>query len=113
MDASYDEDGDLMVRDNITCWVVPNNDRKDRVQLFSIFRFEANSSPLQRLECVNAINREYIVVKAVDRKNDKLIFEYDILVAGGITKKAFVLAVKQFCAIPRSAVAEHGAGIIA
>lgn len=113
LDTSYDADGDLRVKENINCWVFPNAERKDRIKLMALFGFEPGSSPIQRLECVNNINREYIVVKAIVDQRDMLRFEYDILIAGGITKKAFVLAVKRFCSIPRSAAAEHGNGIIA
>lgn len=55
---------------------------------------------------------EYIVLRAAAGDNDVLRFKYDILVNGGITKKAFILAVKRFCSIPRSAVAKHGADLV-
>jgi len=112
MDTSYDTDGDILVKDIITAWVLPNAERKDRIKLLSIFGFQPGVSQLQRLECVNKINSEYIIVKAHVGQKDTLRFDYDIMVAGGITKKAFVLAVKRFCSIPRAAAAEHGAGLI-
>jgi hypothetical protein len=113
MDTSYDDEGDIRVKENIGCWILPSTERKDRIKLLALFGFEPGASQLQRLECVNKINNEYIVVKAIVGQKDTLRFEYDILVAGGITKKAFVLAVKRFCSIPRSAAAEHGTGVIA
>ncbi len=61
--------------------------------------------------CANKINEEYILVCASAEK-DLLFFRYDIMVAGGITKKALVLLVKRFASIPQSAVAEHGQGIV-
>ena len=112
MDTSYDNDGDILVKETISVWILPNVERKDRIKLLSIFGFEAAASHLQRLECVNRINSEYIVVKAYLGPKDTLRFDYDILVSGGITKKAFVLAVKRFCSIPRAAAGEHGGGII-
>jgi len=112
MDTSYDKDGDILVKDVISVWVLPNAERKDRIKLLSIFGFEPSASQLQRLECVNKINSEYIVVKAYVGQKDTLRFDYDIMVAGGVTKKAFVLAVRRFCSIPRAASAEHGAGLI-
>jgi hypothetical protein len=113
MDTSYDNEGDICVKEGIRCWVIPNAKFKDRIKLITIFGFEPGASQAQRLECANKINREYIVVKAYVGTNDSLVFEYDILVAGGITKKAFVLGVKRFCSIPRTAAVEHGTGIIA
>ena len=112
-DTFLSEEGDIQVKDSIHCWVLPNPEHKDRIRLLAIFGFAPGASQLQRLECVNKINNEYIIVKAVVGQKDTLRFEYDIMVAGGITKKAFVLAVKRFCSIPRSALAEHGAGVIA
>jgi putative sensory transduction regulator len=112
MDTSYDSDGDILVKDIINVWVLPNAERKDRIKLLSIFGFEPGASRLDRLECVNKINSEYIVVKAFVGQKDTIRFDYDILVAGGITKKAFILALKRFCSIPRPAAAEHGTGVI-
>jgi hypothetical protein len=86
---------------------------KDRIKLLALVQFERAASHLQRLACVNRINSEYIVVKAIVGTGDMLRIEYDLLVGGGMTKKAFVLAVKRFCSIPRAAAAEHRVGVIA
>lgn len=106
METSYDSDGDLKVKDRVNCLVLPNMERKDRVQLNAFFGFKAGTSELQRLQAVNRINTEYIIVKTVVGKNDTLRFTWDIPIAGGITKKAFVLALKRFCSIPHDAVAD-------
>jgi hypothetical protein len=58
------------------------------------------------------VNKEYAIVRATVGQNDALRFTYDILVSGGITKKALVLAVKRFCEIPHSAVARLGEDIV-
>ncbi len=113
MDLSYDDEGDIRVQEDISCWVLPGVESKDRIKFLALFRFEPDASEVARLECINKINQEYFLVKAVVGDNDNLSFEYDMFVAGGITKKAFVLALKRFCSIPRSAIADHGTGIIA
>jgi len=113
MDTSLDNDGDLIVRESINCWIIPNAERKDKIELLSMFGFEPSSPRLQRLEFVNKVNSEFAFVKAIVQSEETLHFQYDIMIAGGITKKAFVLAVKRFCSIPRSAAAEHGDGIVA
>ena len=105
MDTSFDEEGCIRVQDSITCWVIPNKDTKDRIKVFTQFGFKSGASQLQRLEYVDTINRKYIIVKASVGKNDTLMFDYDIMVAGGIKRKAFVLAVKRFCSIPLGACA--------
>ncbi len=111
MDTSYDSDGDLVVKEQVRC-VVLLNDTKDRISLITLFGFSPGVSQLARLECVNRINSELIVVKAIVGNNDVLRFEYDILVSGGISKKAVVLALKRFCSIPRAAVRKFAEDLV-
>lgn len=112
METSYDKDGDLKVKDECNCFVFPNEEHKDRVQLFVMFGFKSGTSELQRLQAVNRINTEYIIVRAAISNNDVLRFTWDIPIAGGITKKAFVLAVKRFCSIPHDAVADCAGDVV-
>jgi len=107
METSWDSDGDLRVKDQIHCFVLPT-EKKDRIRLISIFGFKDDASQVQRLECVNNINREYIMVRATSSNNDTLQFDYDIYVQGGIPKKAIILATKRFLSIPLDAVSDHG-----
>ncbi len=111
METTYDQESGLRVKDDVMCFVMLN-DKKDRVTLLTMFGFHPGVSRLQRLECVNQINNEYIMVRAIVGKNDILRFEYDLPLAGGISKKAFILAVKRFCAIPRNAVADCGKDLV-
>lgn len=107
MDVSIDADGDLKVRDKCVCFVVPNQERKDNVQLQSIFRFKENTTELERLRVLNRINNGYIIVKATMSDNSTaLVFRWDIPISGGITRKAFVLALKRFCSIPHAALSD-------
>ena len=111
METSYDKDGDIKVKEGLTCFVLPN-ERKDRVQLLAIFGFKPETSELQRLQAVNRMNAEYAIVRATVGRNDTLRFTWDIPIAGGITKKAFVLAVKRFCSIPFDVVSECAKDIV-
>ncbi|HPC60145.1 MAG TPA: YbjN domain-containing protein [Verrucomicrobiota bacterium] len=106
LDTSYDSEGDLKVKDRVNCFVFPNQERKDRVQLLALFGFKPETTELQRLQCANRINSEYIIVRAVVGKNNTLRFTWDLPIAGGITRKAFALAVKRFCSIPHEAIAD-------
>lgn len=112
METSYDEEGDLRAKDRVNCYILPSEDRKDRIRLLSIFAFKPEASPMQRFEFVNQVNYNYFWVRAVVGKNDRILFTYDIPVAGGITKKAFILMVKRFCSIPHDAVADYGKEIV-
>lgn len=111
MSTSYDEDGDLKVKENISCFVLPS-EKKDRIHFLSLFGFEPSSSEAQRLECVNNINSEYIIVNAYVGTNNTLRFKYDLFIEGGMTKKNIVLATKRFLSIPQAAVQEYGGDIV-
>ena len=112
MDTSYDNDGDLSVKEQLACWIIPDMKSKDRIKLLSLFGFKPEASNLERLECVNRINRAYIIVKAYVSDNDCLFFQYDLYIGDGISKKTFIKAVKRFCSIPREAIRDHGAEIV-
>lgn len=109
MDTTLDAEGNLKIKDRVTLHVRP---REDRIRIFALFGFKPSASQHQRLEFVNKVNMEYIIVRATTGDNDTLFFDYDIPVAGGITKKAIVLLVKRFCSIPHAAVQEHGINIV-
>ena len=111
MDASLDDDGTLRVKEKVRCLVMPS-EAKDRIRLVCIFGFKPESSEQQRLECVNKINSEYIIVRAISGPRDSLIFDYDILVKGGVTKKNIVLSTKRFLSIPPDAIDEHAADLV-
>lgn len=102
-DAEIDSDGDVWVRDACGCLVVPNG---GSVQLLAYYRLKPETDRVSRLECANQINDRYIVVRAAVTDADRLVFDYTVPVAGGITKKAFVLALRRFCSITAQAVAD-------
>lgn len=110
LETSFDSDGDLRVREDISCFVLP---KTDRIRLLSVFGFKPNVSLQKRLEFVNRINSEYIIIRAtVGSRNDTLFFDYDISIKGGITKKALVLATRRFLSIPRPAIQEYGSDLV-
>ena len=110
METSFDSDGDLRVTEEISCFFLL---REDRIRLHSVFGFKPHISQEQKLEFVNKINKEYIIVRAsVGSSNDKLIFDYDIPLRGGIRKIALVQTVKRFLSIPRPAIKEFGDDLV-
>ncbi len=111
MEAFYDQDGDLTVKEHVTCYVYPS-EKRDRIRFLAQFAFKPAAGRTERLECVNHINDEYILVKASVGANDRLRFTYDMPTAGGITGKALVLTLKRFCSIPHEAVREYGGDLI-
>jgi hypothetical protein len=113
MEVSVDSDGDLLVKDRIRCFVIPNRESKDRIKLLAQFGFAPSASQLERLEMVNKINADYIMVKSTVRPNDGLRFEYDVMVGGGLTSRNFVLTLKRFLGIPIAAIGEYGRDLVA
>jgi hypothetical protein len=110
METSCDKDGDLRVKDGISCWVFPKG---DRIRLLSLFGFKAGVNQQQRLELVNTINVEYIIVRAsVGGTNDALFFDHDIMITGGVTKLALLHTTKRFLQIPIPAIQEHGGALV-
>ena len=112
METSFDKEGDLQVSENPHCLVLPS-DSKDRLRLLAIFTFEPQVSHAQRLEFVNQVNSEFILIRAtVGAQNDTLFFDHDIMVQGGITKQSLVLATKRFLTIPGEAIQEFGKELV-
>jgi len=112
MKTSFDPAGDLQVSETLNCLILPS-DSKDRLRLLAIFTFEPQVSHQQRLAFVNQVNSEFIMIRAsVGAKNDLLFFDHDLLVEGGITKNALVLATKRFLSIPGDAIHEFGKDLV-
>jgi hypothetical protein len=111
MDTTIDEDGDLLVKGDCHVYVnvVPD---KSAVRLMTIFRIKDDCSPAARLAAVNNINNDYMIVKAHCTENNKLIFSYYFMLAGGLTRNALVRGVKLFDSIPRAAVYDYAREIV-
>jgi hypothetical protein len=102
-------DGELVVKwGGISCQVFP---QEGRVRL--VVAFGTNDSSVEKkLEFVNRVNSEYIIVRASINANGTLIFDYDVPVAGGITRKAIALVTQRFMSIPVQAIREYGLDIV-
>lgn len=111
MEASLDDDGDVVVRDECMCIVVPSKEKK-KIRLLTIFRFSPSTTEVQQLAAVNEINKGYVIVKATVGKGGRLFLEYDLALDGGVTRKAVVLLVKRFCSIPRAAIGEYAKDLV-
>ena len=112
MDVSYDKDGDIRVKEGVICFVLPNEENKDRIKFLTIFGLKPGVSELERLRAVNQMNDGYIMVRACTPKEDVLVFDYFLTLGGGVTKKAFVMALKRFCGIPHACIRDYGSNIV-
>ncbi|MDH7598199.1 MAG: YbjN domain-containing protein [Sedimentisphaerales bacterium] len=112
MDVLVDEDGDLRIKDVCNIIVRPDLERRNRIRLLSLFRFKEDSTLAQRLQCVNNINSEFIMVCASVTDNGLLVFRHDMMLDGGLTAKTLILSTKRFASIPHAAIEEFGSDIV-
>ena len=111
VDTSFDEDGDLIVKGEWQVYITIIPD-KSSIRLMTIFRIKDEIGLDARLEAVNKINNDYMIIKAHCSDNNKLIFTYYFMLAGGLTKKALVRGVKLFDSIPHAAIYDYAKDIV-
>jgi Putative bacterial sensory transduction regulator len=104
METSYDWEGDLRVKEGLSCWVFPS---EDRIKLLATFGFKSHATRAQRLEFVNRVNRQYVIVRAAVRdQSDDLSVDHDFSIRGGVAPAMIVQSTKRFLSILLPAVQE-------
>lgn len=111
MEYSLDSDGDIIVREGCSIFVLPDKERR-RIRLLAQYGFKPTATLAQKLEAVNKMNAEYIIVRACAHENS-LRFDYDVLLEVPISPKALILAIKRFAKIPNAALNDHALDIVA
>ena len=91
------DDDELCVTETFKIWVKPVKDGQ-RIHFYSIFSAGETSTYIDRLEYVNQVNDELMLIRAslVGTKKEALYFDYYVFVEGGVSKRAIVLALKDF-----------------
>lgn len=111
MTTSLDKDGDIVIREQCNCIVIPDKEKR-RIWLLVQYAFKPTASEVQKMQCVNSINTDYIMARA-SSINNILRFSYDVILDGdGITPKSLVMLIKRFCTIPVAAVQDYGRDIV-
>ena len=98
IDTEIDDDGDLVVSDDMQVWVEGLPDQ-DCFQYTAFFRIDKEHPREKLLEACNSFNDSYIGLKASILENNKVItFNYALLMKGGgtITGKEIVRLFKFF-----------------
>lgn len=98
MNVSLDDDGDVCLQENYTCWVFPQSDGR-YIRLMSQFLASPGSLLPERHNFVNRINYDLKLVRAYVRENGNLGFDYTIVVEGGITRRNIVVATRLFLSL--------------
>ena len=111
MDTTVDTDGDIIVKDGYKCFLRADP-QGHWIRAYSIFRDSEEASQLDKLEFVNHVNDELVIIRASVASNGALVFEHYIPVEGGITKRAIVFAVKRFLSGLPAAMSRDTANVI-
>ncbi|MFO0848929.1 MAG: YbjN domain-containing protein [Gemmataceae bacterium] len=82
------------------------SESKERLQLMAYYGIKEEAQRLDRLELVNRINENYVLVRAGIDDDGDLWFDYCLLLKGGVTKKAIVQATRVFLMLVPRAVNE-------
>ena len=103
MDASLDEDGDVLVKEAYRAYLVPAQDAA-WIRLYSPFKGNEATTMEDKLAYANKVNADLIIVRAYVTEKGGFIFEEYLPVEGGITNRALVLATRRFHRMLESAV---------
>ncbi|HOY43703.1 MAG TPA: YbjN domain-containing protein [bacterium] len=110
MKTSIDKEGDLMVQGSHKIWV--EVDGKQRfVRFMSAFNTDGKAANTAILEYVNLVNTEQIFIRANALKNT-VIYDYYLWMEGGVTRKNFVFACKEFEVAVEAALEKDKANLI-
>ncbi len=106
IDQSVDADGAIVIEGETRLVVLPSR-AKAVIRLIAGFSVAVSVSRADLLEAINELNNKFLVIRAaVDRATTSVKFQYDIPLAGGISPKFFVSAVRRYSEIPRVAARE-------
>ena len=106
MDVTLDEEhGLIRIREELLARAHLSESR-ERIQLLAVYGLKDDAQRIDRLELVNRINENYVLIRAGIDDDGDLWFDYCILVKGGVTKKAIVQATRAFLTLVPKAVNE-------
>ncbi len=103
MDASLDEDGDVLLKENYRSYLIPSQDAA-WIRVYSPFKGNEAVTLEDKLAYANKVNADLIIVRVYVTDKGGFIFEEYLPVEGGITKRAIVLAVRRFHRMLDSAI---------
>jgi hypothetical protein len=106
MEVTLDEEKkQLRIREDVLARAFLS-ESKDRLQLVAYYGIKEDAQRIDRLELVNRVNENYVLIRAGIDDDGDLWFDYTVLLKGGITKKAVVQATRVFLMLVPRAVNE-------
>lgn len=106
MDVSLDEERKVLrIREELLARA-HLSESKERLQLVAIYGIKEDAQRIDRLELVNRINENYVLIRAGIDDDGDLWFDYCVVLKGGVTKKNIVQATRTFLMLVPKAVNE-------
>jgi len=106
MEATLDEEkGQIRIKEEVLARAFLS-ESKERLQIVAYYGVKDDAQRIDRLELVNRINEQYVLIRAGIDDDGDLWFDYCVLLKGGITKKAIVQATRVFLMLVPKAVNE-------
>jgi Putative bacterial sensory transduction regulator len=104
MDVTLDEESGFVVIDDEIVARAKLSDNKERLQLIAFYKVREDTERIDRLELVNRINDQYVLIRAAVGEEDELWIDYGIVLKGGATKKQIAHATRMFLKVAEMAV---------
>lgn len=82
------------------------SESKERIQLIAYYGIKDEAQRIDRLELVNRINEQYVLIRAGIDDDGDLWFDYCLVLKGGVSKKHIVQATRVFLMLVPKAVSE-------
>lgn len=106
MDATLDEDnGSIRLKEDIMCRV-SLHESKERIGLIAFYGIKEDAQRIDRLELVNRINDQFLMIRACIEDDGDLCFDYTIVLKGGVTRKQIAHSARNFIKLVPKAVSE-------
>lgn len=112
MSTRWDSDGDLIVDDGFSAFVLLNDDNS-RIKFMALFKGNEQASAGAKLRFVNAVNDGLVVVRASVTKRGGFCFDHYLLLDGGVTKRCVVSSFKTFMKVLGAASGKDDEGVLA
>lgn len=104
MDVELDAESGFVVIDDEIVARAKLSDSRERLQLIACYKVREDAARIERLELVNRINDQYVIVRAAMSDDDELWVDYAIILKGGTTPRHIAHATRMFLKVAEMAV---------
>lgn len=102
--VEIDEDGDLRIDDDGIKTFVRLDAKRQLVTYLAAWRLKASVPQERKLQWVNSLNQELVMVRFSVPRPDSLVCDYQFFYEGGVTPYGLVHHYRQFVKVARGAV---------